>query len=105
MFHLMRAAGLLVFPAVLALPLAAQPAPAAPAQPAPAPLGYRSAFEGYQAFGDEKPVPWKDANDAVRAIGGWRAYAKEAQASQPAAQPAPTPTPTPTDPHAGHGKH
>ncbi len=109
MFHLMRAAGLLVLPAALALPLAAQPAPAS-VQP-PAPVEYRSAFTGYQAFGDDQPVSWKEANDAVREIGGWRAYAKEAQAGQPAAQPAPTPTPTPTpapapaDPHAGHGKH
>ncbi len=29
---------------------------------------------------DEKVIPWTDANNTVGRIGGWRAYAKEAQA-------------------------
>jgi hypothetical protein len=29
-------------------------------------LEYRSAFEGYQAFTDDKLVPWRDANEAVK---------------------------------------
>lgn len=51
--------------------------PAASAEDA-APPGYRSAFEGYQRYTDEKTVNWKEANDAVGRIGGWRVYAKEA---------------------------
>lgn len=51
---------------------------------------YRSAFENYQPFAEQKVLPWKEANDAVRAIGGWRAYAKEAneESGKPQASPA-----------------
>lgn len=55
-------------------------APAAVADTAPPP--YRSALEGYQRYTDEKTVNWKDANDAVARIGGWREYAKEASQTQ-----------------------
>ena len=58
-------------------------APAAVADAAPPP--YRSAFEGYQRYTDEKTVNWKEANDATARIGGWREYAKEASQSQTAA--------------------
>ena len=49
---------------------------------APAPAPYRSALEGYQPFTDTKAVPWREANDTVGRIGGWRAYAKEAAEGQ-----------------------
>ena len=48
----------------------------------PAPPAYRSAFEGYQPYTDEKIVNWKEANDNAGRIGGWREYAKEASESQ-----------------------
>ena len=76
------------------------PAPGAPAArpaasaPAANPLSYRSALEGYQPFADPKPVPWREANDNVGRIGGWRAYANEAQGTAPAGQ----------GQHSGHGK-
>ncbi|HYW56620.1 MAG TPA: hypothetical protein VE934_06655 [Polaromonas sp.] len=73
----------------------------APAAPAAAPAPYRSSFDGYQPYTDEKAVNWKEANDEVGRIGGWRAYAKEAQG--PAAQGTPA-AGTAADPHAGHGK-
>ena len=93
---------------------AAAVAPAsASANPADAPAAaqaasgtYRSAFDGYQAFGEERVLPWKDVNDIAGKIGGWRAYAKEA-ADSPASEgraSAPTPLPSATDPHAGHAK-
>lgn len=44
------------------------PAPAVPTGKA-APLEYRSAFEGYRAFSDDKPVPWRDANEEVKGGG------------------------------------
>lgn len=50
---------------------------------------YRSALADYRAFSDEEPASWKEANDLVGRIGGWRAYAREAQAAGPAASPAP----------------
>lgn len=74
MLHSPRRAGVL-----LAMGLVA--ALAAQAQP------YRPALEGYRPFTEEPPVPWKQANDTVGRIGGWRAYAKEAHGA-PAAAPA-----------------
>ena len=74
------------------------------------PATYRSAFENYQPYTDEKVVNWQEANDNTGRIGGWRAYAKEAaqpaQAPQrPEAPPTPTNSPAPQpDPHPGHGK-
>ena len=55
---------------------------------AEAPEPYRSAFEGYQPYTEEKITNWKAANDTVDQIGGWREYAKQAQ--QPANTPAQT---------------
>ena len=58
------------------------PAPAATAASAPAApgrLGYRSAFDGYRSFSDQPVVSWREANDLVGRIGGWQAYAREAQ--------------------------
>ena len=69
---------------------------------------------------DSKPISWREANDVVGRIGGWRVYAREAQQPDavaaptptPPATPTPTPTPTPTSTpapkvapagHAGHG--
>jgi hypothetical protein len=68
-------------------PSAAASAPAAAstaATPKPASRragGYRSAFDGYRGFEDAPPVPWREANDNVGRIGGWRAYAREAGAA------------------------
>lgn len=74
---------------------------AAPARPstAPAPQGsapaaFRSAMDGYRPFSDEKQTPWKEANETVRQVGGWRAYAKEAAAAAPDKAEA--------DPHGAH---
>lgn len=38
---------------------------------------YASAFDGYRRFDDQKVQPWREANDTVGRIGGWRAYARE----------------------------
>lgn len=42
-------------------------------------VSYTSPITDYQPFVDEKITSWKGANDKVGQIGGWRAYAKEAQ--------------------------
>ena len=47
-------------------------------------LVYRSSLVPAPLPGADKPVPWRDANDTVSRIGGWRAYAREAQAPAPA---------------------
>ena len=79
--------------ALLAWPLGS----AAQTQATPAPLAFKSAFEGYQPYTDDKTGNWKEANDTTARIGGWRAYAKEAAAAQPAkpAQPTPATEPSP----------
>ena len=83
-----------------------------------APLIYRSAFQGYRPNTEAEVGSWKEANDRVGSIGGWRVYAKEAQqadvpaspASAPSAALAPTP-PTPPEAKpaaaapAGHKHH
>ncbi|MBN8489822.1 MAG: hypothetical protein J0M00_00115 [Burkholderiales bacterium] len=51
-------------------------------------LSYRSSLSRYRGLGEDKPVSWREANDAVARIGGWRVYAREAQ------QPEPTPSGT-----------
>jgi hypothetical protein len=85
-------------------------------------LRYESAFSNYKPLGDMSIGSWRDANDTVTRIGGWRTYLREAQepASSPPAQPstssspaAPTPAPAANakpvapaaDPHAGHRRH
>lgn len=90
---------------------AARPDPLDPKASVPA-LTYESSFSRYRRLGDEKPVSWREANDTVARIGGWRVYAREAQQPDPApaAKPAePTPMAAPTGKDtpmpAGHGGH
>jgi hypothetical protein len=51
--------------------------------------GYRSAFEGYKPYSDDKLLNWKDANENTARIGGWRTYAKEARQTEEKVPPAP----------------
>ena len=68
---------------------------------------YRSAFEGYRAFADEPVRPWRETNDTVGRIGGWKAYARELQApdARPAAATAGASAPTPASAGGGHSTH
>lgn len=80
---------------------------------------YRSPFADYRVLGEDKSQAWKDANDTVRGIGGWRAYAKEsaeaanatadkakpAAPSAPASAPSTPPPATPAPPVATPHKH
>jgi hypothetical protein len=92
---------LAALPALAAFAASAQagPAPtgAAAAEPAAA-LSFRSAMEGYKPFADEKPIPWKEANETAHQRGGWRAYAKEGGGE---ADDKPSGA---ANPHAGHSK-
>ena len=93
---LLVAASLFPMQASAQVPVVAsvQPGPAAAAETAP--FAYRSAFEGYQPYTDEKIVNWKEANDTVGQIGGWRAYSKEASqgpSADNAVKPAPSAAP------------
>ena len=76
-------------------------APADTEAPKPAPLTtlqYSSPLGAYQAYADQPVQSWREANDRVGQIGGWRTYAKEIKMSDPASDknsPA-------SDPHSGH---
>jgi hypothetical protein len=61
----------------------------------PSVSSYVSALETYESYKEQPVGSWLEANDTVRRIGGWRAYANEAQ-GKPAAQPS-VPTPARTD--------
>lgn len=74
------------------------------------PATYQSPLAGYRRLGEDRPVPWKEANETVNRIGGWRAYAREAQqpaaAAPSASAPAPAPHAAPAAPaHGGHKTH
>jgi hypothetical protein len=60
---------------------------------------HESAFKAYRRLGDTQPTPWKQANETVERIGGWRAYAREADPARApadaASAPAPSPAPAP----------
>lgn len=86
--------GLALAAALLAPAAFAQTAPPAPqpgqntATPPIAPPPFVSAFSGYRAHMPEPVGSWPEANQRVRDIGGWRAYAREA-AQPEAAEPGP----------------
>ena len=87
MLQIMLAGWLAVILALLASTASAQTTPPTPSaatvpQSDTATSQYRSALENYQPYGESKQVPWKEANDKVGKIGGWRAYAKEAAQGQ-----------------------
>ena len=52
---------------------------------APVPrLIYRSSLAEHRRLGDDKPLSWREANENVGRIGGWRAYQREASRPEPA---------------------
>lgn len=54
-------------------------------------------FENYQGWRDESLQDWRQANDRVGEIGGWRTYLREAQPEGGAGKDAPD--------HPGHHGH
>lgn len=40
---------------------------------------YQSAFTHYHSFNEQPVLPWRETNDTVGKIGGWRFYAREGQ--------------------------
>lgn len=62
----------------------------------PAKVVYQSPISGYQPYADQPVQSWREANDRVGRIGGWRAYAKEAAAGKSTQE-----TPA-VDAHSGH---
>jgi hypothetical protein len=77
---------------------AGQGDPADPAAAVPA-LTWRSALKGLRIAHEPARVDWRAANDTVTRIGGWRAYAREAQ------EPAVPATTLPSAAQGSHGSH
>lgn len=48
-------------------------------------LQFNSTFTGYRAYTEQAVGSWREANDEVGRIGGWRAYAREAAPAEGAA--------------------
>ncbi len=51
-------------------------------------LTYQSVIAQYKAHKDQPTVSWREANDRVGQIGGWRAYAQEMRQAPPAGEAA-----------------
>jgi hypothetical protein len=69
-------------------PRAARPDPLDVRAPVPVAV-HEPALARYRRFSDEPPIAWREANNTADAIGGWRAYAREAQGATSApARPA-----------------
>lgn len=74
-------------------------------------LRYESSFKAASRTGDDKPISWREANDTVARVGGWRVYAREAHQpdSAPAANSVPAlparAAPAAATPQHSHGGH
>jgi hypothetical protein len=94
-FHALPGLPALAFAALTAQ---AQPAPRPdplnPAAAVPAVVTVSAIPRDARAPAD-KPVSWREANDTVARIGGWRVYAREGRPAD--AAPA-----APSQPHTGH---
>ena len=101
-----------------------RPDPLDPNAPVPA-YTFTSSLGSYRGWDDSPPLSWRQANDDVARIGGWRTYLRQAQtpdaepgaagqapagapaAASPAANApsAPTGPDAAQPPKAGHGGH
>lgn len=63
-------------------------------------ITYQSSLAPYRSYQDQEVSSWQEANKEVGRIGGWQAYAREAQEASGATQPAPDGEPVAADPHA-----
>ena len=81
--------------------LAADAAPRDADRGEPARAGrHVSAFERYRPYADQAVRPWREVNAEVGRIGGWRAYAREA--NEAAERPAPAQGEAPAGQHPHH---
>ena len=62
----------------------------------PIALVYESSFQNYQRYSASDIQTWKQANDTVKEIGGWREYAREIAKDQDT---------KPSSTNSSHGAH
>lgn len=65
-------------------------------------LDYQSPLKTYQGFREQPLQNWREANDLVGRIGGWRIYAMEPWEQPSNNAPAPSVMPMGNDPHSHH---
>lgn len=70
----------------------------------PTKLQYSSVIGDYQAYTEQPVQSWRQANDHVSQIGGWRAYAKEIKTGVPASAQDTAPANAPHSRHHEGGK-
>lgn len=76
-------------------PTPTRPDPLNPGTTVPA-ATHTSALTRYRSTGDVKVDSWREANDMVARIGGWRVYAREAAQPEAASAPAPAVSQSPS---------
>jgi hypothetical protein len=81
------------------VPARLDPSSSAASVPAAA---YRSALSGYQRYQDQPAGSWREANNTVNRVGGWRVYAREANQPEAPSAPASAAKPASAPGHAGH---
>ena len=59
----------------------------APQESPPAAMDPAAVFSAYRPYADQEVSSWREANDEVGRIGGWQAYAREAQAPVDSSEP------------------
>jgi hypothetical protein len=80
----------------------ARPDPLDPTVPVP-PLTHSSALSVSPTLSDTAVGSWRNANETVNRIGGWRVYGREApRASDPASASTPPTKPVPAAPPSPH---
>lgn len=80
----------------------AEPADPLNSEAATPALNYQSPLNSYQVFREQPLQNWREANDLVGRIGGWRTYAMEPYAQPSNNAPAPSVMPMGDDPHGHH---
>ncbi|MEY4909897.1 MAG: hypothetical protein RL260_3615 [Pseudomonadota bacterium] len=78
--------------ALVAMSVVADPADPADPRAAVRPLVHRSTLAGRAAPDHPELADWRAVNERVRAVGGWKAYLKQAQAPDPAPAASPEAT-------------
>jgi hypothetical protein len=68
----------------------------------PTTLHYASPLAAYRNFAEQPVGSWREANDHVGRVGGWRTYAGEMQEATPTGTPPAEEPAKKDDPHAGH---
>ena len=84
---------------------AASSSSTAPQAGPPAVVDPAAVFSAYRPYADQQVSSWREANDEVGRIGGWQAYAREAQApadSNPPSTKSGAPVSAPASEHGAH---